>query len=242
VLGGAFAVRVSKRKRADPPEPPVPARSALPGSPLPGSLRSGSADRSLVRMAVGAAVVVVLALVIVVVTRPSDDAGTATPHWVVTPSPGPSGMYLDVTVPGPVGRDDRLVLTGDGGTRAEVDIKQVSDPQTEYPLFNAFPGHRNVMFTIHIHNTGEGWVGTQLDVDSWVLDANGANYQPNQQLSLVGGPDGSTDPQLNPAWQLYPDWQVDRHVGFTVPQDAELTRLHIALQMGDSAPTAEWNL
>lgn len=193
-------------------------------------------------MAVGAAAVVVLALAVVVATRPADTDRTVTPHLVRTLSPGPSGGYLEVTVPGPVGRTERVALTGDDGARAEVGIGKVSDPQTEFPGFSDYLGQRHVVFTVHIHNTGRVWIGTRLDPGAWVLDAGGTNYRSNEMLSGAAGPYGSTDPRLNPAWQLHPDWQVDRYLGFTVPRDARLARLHIALPMGAATPTAEWNL
>ncbi|WP_143234531.1 hypothetical protein [Paractinoplanes atraurantiacus] len=42
--------------------------------------------------------------------------------------------------------------------------------------------------------------------------------------------------------QLEPGWEVDLTAGFPVPEDAELTRLHIALPIGGDTPYAEWNL
>lgn len=70
VLGGAFAVRVTKRKPPAQPAPPAPApKQATPPDP----------SRSLARMAVGAGIAVVLALTIVVATRPSEVDRTASP-------------------------------------------------------------------------------------------------------------------------------------------------------------------
>lgn len=227
VLGGALAVRLSKRKQIGEPAfaPPLPPPAAM----------KADASRQLVRMAIGAAVVVVLALATVIVTRP-DDNGIATPRMVRTPSPGPNGMYVEVTVPGPVGRHQRLVVTGDPGGRAEVGIKTVTDP---YPDFQPLPGHRAVMFVVHVRNTGSIWLNSRLDPDAWVLDAGGANYRAGEILSLHGRPWDAYD-LAN--WLLQPGWEADRNVGFVVPENARLTRLHIAVHMGDSAPTAEWKL
>lgn len=69
---GAALVHRRKRKRAD--RPAAPPEPAVAGPPV-----SADPARSLTRMAVGAAIVVVLALVTVVVTRPSQDRGSATP-------------------------------------------------------------------------------------------------------------------------------------------------------------------
>jgi hypothetical protein len=76
-------------------------------------------------MAVGAAVVVVLAIVTVVAMKPSGGGRTVTPCLVMSPSGGPDGMYVQVAVPGPVGRDDRVKLTGDNGAQVEVGIRHV---------------------------------------------------------------------------------------------------------------------
>jgi hypothetical protein len=225
VVGGAFAVRLRKRKRAGRPAPPgppspvvmAPARPVAPGSSSP------DPSQSLVRMAIGGGIVVVLALVIVVATRPSDAYETT------TPSPAPSGMYNQLPVPGLVGRDEPVALTGDHGARAELEIKRISGPQTEVPQYAELPGQRNLIFTIHIRNTGQVLINTRLDVDSWVLDMNGAHYRANQML---GGPYGSTAP----------GWAVDRQVAFMVPRDDYLIRLHVALRLGDSTPAADWNL
>jgi hypothetical protein len=185
---------------------------------------------------------VVLALATAIAIRVSDNQGLVTPHLVRTPSPGPSGMYVEVMVPGPVDRDERVAMAGENGTRAEAALKEVSDPQTEIPDFPELAGKRSVVFTVHIHNTGRSWISSRLDIDARVLDATGTNYPANQMLSLAGGPVGSTDPEVNSSWQLNPNWQVDRRIAFTVPQNAELTRLHIAMFMGGSTQTAEWRL
>jgi hypothetical protein len=181
--------------------------------------------------------VVVLALVTVVATRPSDR--TASPHWLLTPSSGQSGMYVMVTARGPVGRAERVAMTGRDGGRAEIEIKQVGEPRTET---TGFSGQRNVMFTLHLHNTGEVWIGSRLDPGAWVRDQYGQSHEANQMLSVSSGPTGATDPNANRGWQLDPDWEVDRNVVFTVPENARLTRLHIVVPMGDATPTAEWNL
>lgn len=235
VVGGAFAVRLGKRKRAAGPAAPSARTGMAPARPVAPGSSPADPSRSLVRMAVGAGIVVVLALFVVVATRPSDVGETATPHSVVTASPGPNGAYLDVIVPGPVGRDERVALTGDLGARAEVEIKRISDP-VEFPNYTDSVGQRSLVATIHIHNTGRAWIGARLDADAWVVDTNGTNYPANQMLSLTAGPDRSTDPQLSP------DWQIDQPVGFSVPLDAHLTRLHISLDLGGAKRTAEWSL
>lgn len=188
-------------------------------------------------MAIGAGVFVVLAIATVVVTAPRGD-GTATPHLVMTPSVDPNGMYTQVAVPAPVGRDERVTLTGDYGRRVEIGIRTAGERST--PDF--YPGGQSLAFTVHLRNTGKVWIGTRLDTAAWVLDAAGLTYPANQMLSLVGGPYGSGDPQENSAWQLEPGWEVDRQLVFTVPRGTQLTRLHVAVPMGSATPTAEWDL
>jgi len=188
-------------------------------------------------MAVGGGVFVLLAIAVVVVTAPGG-AGTATPRLVMTPSVGPNGMYTQVAVPGPVGRDERVALTGDDGARVEIGIRPAGEKFTP----GAFLGQRHVVFLAHLHNTGRVWVGARLDVGAWVLDTTGTTYQANGMLSIEDGPSGSTDPRENPGWRLQPGWEVDRQLVFTVPAGAQLTRLHLAVPMGGVAPTAEWNL
>jgi len=82
VLGAAFAVRASKRTRADRRALPDPdgQGAVAPARPAPAS----PAGKSLIWMAVGAAIIVVLALATAVVTRPSDVGRTAIPHGALT--------------------------------------------------------------------------------------------------------------------------------------------------------------
>ena len=83
VLGATFAVRASKRTRAGRRALPDPAGqgAVAPVSP------AGTSDpsQSLIWMAVGAAIIVVLALATAVVTRPSDVGRTAIPRGALTP-------------------------------------------------------------------------------------------------------------------------------------------------------------
>jgi hypothetical protein len=157
---------------------------------------------------------------------------------VMTPSAGPNGMYTRVAVPGPVGRADRVALTGDDGARVEIGIRPAGEKVTP----GMFAGQRHVVFAVHLHNTGRVWVGARLDMGAWVLGTTGTTYQANDMLSIEDGPSGSTDPRENPGWRLEPGWEVDRNVVFTVPEGAQLTRLHLVVPMGGAAPTAEWNL
>jgi len=236
-LGGALAVRAKKRKQTTPPVPPeVKPRPAVAAARPAETVESDPA-RALVRMAIGAGIFVVLAIAVVVATAPRGD-GTTTPRPVMSPSVGPDGMYTQVAVPGPVGQDERVALTGDGGARVEIGIRPAGERLTP----GVYPGQRNLVFTVHLRNTGTIWVGTRLDLGAWVLDATGANYRANQMLSLEGGPDGSTDPRENPDWRLEPGWEADRQVVFTVPQDVRPIRLHLVVPMGAVSPTAEWNL
>lgn len=182
-------------------------------------------------MAVGAAIVVVLAITIAVVTKPSDNNTLATPHLVTTRSPGPDGMYLQVTVPGPVGRDDRVALTGGGGTRVEVSTA----PYLEEPSLDN-PSQRLAFYKVHVHNTGTVAVLARLASDVWVLDSAGENHRADHMRSQMVDDMSSYRPQLQPGWE------VDLTAGFPIPQDARLTRLHVALPLGGSTPSAEWNL
>jgi len=236
-LGGALAVRAKKREQTAPPAPPEvkPRPAVAPARPAE-TVRTDP-ERALVRMAIGAGVFVVLAIATVVVTAPGGD-GTVTPSMVMTPSVAPNGMYTRVAVPAPVGPDERVALTGDDGARVEIGIR----PDGERLTPGIYLGQRNVVFTVHLRNTGRVWVGTRLDLDAWVLDTTGTNYPANQMLSLKGGPYGSTDPRENPDWRLEPGWEADRQVVFTVPQGVQLTRLHLVVPMGAAGPAAEWNL
>jgi hypothetical protein len=181
-------------------------------------------------MAIGAAGVVVLAVTVAVVTKPSAGDRLVTPRMVTTQSAGPRGMYVDVTVPGPIGRDERVALTGDNGTRAEVGAKL----DLEQPSLDN-PGERLVFFEVHVHNTGTVPILARLAPDAWVLDSAGKSYHGDYMRSDMV--DMSADPP-----QLEPGWQVDLTAGFPVPKDAKLTRLHIALPLGSSTPSVEWNL
>ena len=149
---------------------------------------------------------------------------------VMTRSPGPHGMYVQVTVPGPVGRDERVALTGDKGTRldvgAELDLEQPS-------LDN--PSQRLVFFKVHVHNTGTAPILARLASDAWVLDSAGKSHRGDYMRSDMV--DMSADPP-----RLEPGWEVDLTAGFPVPKDAKLTRLHIAFPIGGGSPSAEWNL
>jgi len=182
-------------------------------------------------MAIGAAVFVVLAIVTVVVIKPVGGGRMVTPRMVLTRSAGPYGEYVQVAVPGPVGRDDRVTLTGDNGARVEVDTRLDLDRPSDDD-----PGRRNVFFKVHIHNAGGVQVGARLAEEAWVLDATGTSYRADPMRSQL------VDPYVSVVPQLGPGWEVDLTVGFSVPKPALLTRLHIALPMGSTTPTAEWNL
>ncbi|GAA0520793.1 hypothetical protein Ade02nite_94690 [Paractinoplanes deccanensis] len=204
-VAGALLFFAARTGRRKRPAAPRAEPSPLPQPrPLP-SPRTGAADRALVRMAVAAGVVVILAIAVTVVTRP----------------------------PAPASAPGTVVLTGDGGARAEVSLGRVSD------LPSDFPGARDVMITVHLRNTGRPWIGTRLDVDARAYDAGGVSYGANQMLSLTGGPYGSTDPGTNEAWRLYRDQEIDRTVAFSVPEAAGLTRLHVSLLLGTTTRTAE---
>ncbi len=181
-------------------------------------------------MAVGAAIVVVLAITTAVVTRPSDSARLVTPRLVTTRSPGPHDMYVEVVVPGPVGRDERVALTGDDGARVEVGAQL----DLEQPSLDN-PSQRLVFFRVHLHNTGTVPVLARLAREAWVLDAAGRSHSGDYMRSDMA--DMTADPPM-----LQPGWEVDLTAGFPVPKDAELTRLHVALPLGFSTPGAEWNL
>jgi hypothetical protein len=142
----------------------------------------------------------------------------------------------------PSGTGDRVVVAAGGGARAEVRIERVTDPAPEIFGYLRVAGLRNVVFTVRVRNIGGVWFGTRLDADAWAVDANGASYPANQMLSLVGAPEGSTDPVLNPAWQLSPGATVDRRLAFTVPRDTRLTRLYVVLRMGTSMPVVRLSL
>jgi hypothetical protein len=223
-LGAAFAVRARKRRRT---AQAAPLRPSLP--PRPVVARVSDPARSLVRMAVGAAVVVVLAIVTVVATKPSGGGRTVTPRLVMSPSGDPNGMYVQVAVPGPVGPEDRVQLTGDNGAQVEVGIRHDLD-QPSYEQ----PGYRYVFYKVHIHNTGRVPVGARLATDAWVVDAGGTSYRADSERSEMV--DQSEHRQLELGWE------VDVEVGFPVPQATRLARVHIALPLGSGAPTAEWNL
>jgi hypothetical protein len=81
-VGGALAVRSRKRAGSTRPAPP---------GFMPAPVGPSAAERSLVRMAMAAAAVVVLAIVTVLVTKPADD-------WPVTSSlTGPGGTRVEIT-------------------------------------------------------------------------------------------------------------------------------------------------
>lgn len=225
-LGTAVALsrRSSKRTSVVLPTP----RAPLP----PAAVASAPAStRSLLRLAVGGAIVVVLAIAAAVLTQPSSGGRIVTPHLVLTQSGDPDGMHVQVLAPGPVGRDDRVALVGDAGARVEVGEKQYLEQQDPE---NA--NGRLVYFKVHLHNTGSIPVGARLAPDTWVLDEDGKNYRAQPLRSdLVDQTDRSGE-------LLNPNWEDDAEVGFEVPQDARLTRLHIALPLGSVTPTAEWNL
>jgi hypothetical protein len=181
-------------------------------------------------MSVGAAIVVVLAITIAVVTKPSNSNRLVTPHMVTTRSPGPHGMYMQVAVPGPVGRDERVALTFDNGTRVEVGTKLY----LEQPSLDN-PSQRLAFFKVHVRNTGTVPILARLTSDAWVLDSAGESHPGDYMRSQMV--DMSADPP-----QLEPGWEVDLTAGFPVPQDAKLIRLHIALPIGGSTPSAECDL
>jgi hypothetical protein len=172
-------------------------------------------------MAVGAGIFVVLAIATVVVTAPAGD-GIATPRLVMTRSAGPNGEYTQVTVPGPVGRDQRVALTADDGARVVVGIKQTGDAAS-------FEGSRFLTYTAHFHNTGKLPARVQLIPDSSYLDATGMNYEASRTLD-------------EEAPVLDPGWEIDQKVTFELPRFAGLTRLHLAVGLDNSVRTAEWNL
>jgi len=218
-LGGAFAVRAKKRRQRTPPAPPeITSRPAI----APPSAERGKSDpaRALVRMAIGAGIFVVLAIATVVATAPR------------------GGTDLRMGVAGPASRDERVVLTGDPGARVEVGIRAAGERLTP----GVYLGLQNLVFVVHLRNTGDVWVGTRLDQHAWVRDAFGSPYAANQMLSLADAPNGSTDPVENLGWRLEPGWEVDRELVFTVPPGVRLTRLHLALPLGDATATAEWDL
>ncbi|MEU8665144.1 hypothetical protein [Actinoplanes philippinensis] len=181
-------------------------------------------------MVISAASIAVLAVMVAVVIKQPADNQLVTPHMVTTQSPGPHGMYVEVTVPEPIDRDERLALTGDNGTRAEVGAKL----DLEQPSLDN-PGERLVFFKVHVHNTGTTPVLARLTSDAWVLDSAGESYRGDYMRSDMV--DMTADPP-----QLEPGWEVDLTAGFPVPKDAKLTRLHIALPLGGSTPSVEWNL
>jgi hypothetical protein len=181
-------------------------------------------------MAVGAVGVVVLAITVAVATEPSANSGVVTPHMVMTRSAGPHGMYVQVSVPGPVDRDERVALTSNEGTRVEVGTKLY----LEQPSYDD-PSKRLVFFKVHVRNTGTVPVLARLAGDAWVLDSTGKSHGGDYMRSDMV--DMSADPP-----QLEPGWEIDLTAGFPVPKDVTLTRLHIALPLGGSTPSAEWNL
>ena len=96
VLGGGFALRRRRRRPDDPPVPQVRAAAGFPAA----ARNSSDPARSLVRMAFGAGIVVVLAILTVVVSRPADHARRV----VAGPSPyphpsGPFGFSADLGAP-----------------------------------------------------------------------------------------------------------------------------------------------
>lgn len=181
-------------------------------------------------MAVGAAIVVVLAVTVAAVIRPSSGNGLVTPRLVLTPSPGPGGTYVQVAVPGPVARDERVALTGDGGTRVEVGTRlHLEQPSLDHP------DQRLVFFKVHLHNTGTSPVLARLATDAWVIDSTGARHQGDHMRSQMLDMSADTP-------QLRPGFEVDLTAGFPVPSNARLIRLHVELPIGGSTPSAEWNL
>ncbi|GID97410.1 hypothetical protein Adi01nite_68220 [Amorphoplanes digitatis] len=96
VLGGALAVQVGRRTRAGRRALPDPAAREVvaPAGPVP-----AGRPQSLVPMAVGAAIVVVLAVAVAAVTRPSAVDGAAAQHatepasaGVASPAPRPMSL------------------------------------------------------------------------------------------------------------------------------------------------------
>ena len=214
IIGGALAAR----------DPQPPALPLAPPAPQP------RPRRSLARLAAGAAIVVALAITVALVTKPATTDRQATPHLVTTPSPGPHGMDVMVTVPGRIGRDERATLSGDDGTRVEISTRL----DLEQPSYDN-PGERVVFFKVHVHNIGPVAIVARLARDAWVLDSAGGNHRGDYLRSQM------VDVSENPP-RLEPGWEIDLTAGFPVPEDATLTRLHIGLPIGGSTPTAEWNL
>lgn len=234
-VGGAIAVRAERRNRTVPPAPAAasqPAAGPAVAPPLlPAPSRTSGPARSLARMAAGGAVAVVLAITAAVVAAPPGGERSAVPRTVVTRSAGPHGMYVEVVVPAPAARHERVTLTGDDGSRIEVGAAH----QLDQPSYDD-ASKRNVFYTVHIHNSGTVPIDGRLGRDCWAVDPTGATYRADPMRSHM------LDLSDREGRRLEPGWDVELTVGFVIPDGARLIRLHIAVPMGSTMSTAEWNL
>ncbi len=111
-VGAGLITRARRR-----PAPPDLVRPSSPPAAMPAPPPTSTASRSLVRMGVGAGIVVVLALITAVLIRPRDTASTADPYSAdLTPAPGASGapMPIDQSSPMPLAQCQAAVAEWGG--------------------------------------------------------------------------------------------------------------------------------
>jgi hypothetical protein len=187
-LGGAFAVRLKKRKRTAQPAPPAPRKP-------------DTAARGLVRMAIGGAIAVVLAIGISVVTRPSDPVE-------VRPDPAMITVYSSAFRPSPgIGVEESVMLNGVGDDRAEVGIGGIdrSPERTTFTIRAVNAGGRAIYPSLASRAFVQQIGGSRIELDSGPFEQP-QTIQPGQAASW---PLTFVVPESIPLTELYVEVTID---------------------------------